>query len=168
MQHHVLSTPTAQINTTLDNNTLTFPINQALNLDFSHDSQIISVLVAFGLIQFADHLPTTHISSPREFIMSHLMPFAGRLDIEIIRAPAPVNPDRGNVKKVYLDGEPTSYVHFVLNQRTVPLGRSHGECGERDDGWCELGVFLEVMERQVERAEYEFACFGEYDMSTLR
>jgi hypothetical protein len=162
MQHHVIPSSRSQINTTLDNNTDTFPVHQALNLDFSHDANIISILVAFGLSQFAEHLPTTHIKEDREFVMSYLMPFAGRLDIEVIQAPAPVNPDR-SAEKTYLDGGPTSYVHFVLNQRTVPLGRSHEACGDRDDGWCEMSAFIEVMEKQIELADYEFACFGEYE-----
>jgi hypothetical protein len=164
MQHHLPATPSFQLNTTLDNNTLTFPTHQTLNLDFSHDSNIISILVAFGLTQFANHLPTTHIKPDREFMMSHLMPFAGRLDIEIIVAPAPVNSDRSDRKNVYLEGGPTRYVHFILNQRTVPLGRSHEACGKRDDGWCEMSAFLEVMEKEIEKADYDFACFGEYEM----
>lgn len=164
MQHRVLRSPTGQINTTLDNNTVTFPVDQALNLDFSHDANIISILVAFGITQFAEQLPTTHIKPDRQFIMSHLMPFAGRLDIEIIRAPAPVHPDRNRRDKdAYEDGKTTSYVHFILNQRTVPLGRSHEACGERDDGWCEMDTFIAVMEKEVEKADYEYACFGEYE-----
>jgi hypothetical protein len=162
MQHHVITDPTAQINTTLDNNTITFPVDQNINLDFSHDANIISILVAFGLTQFADHLPTSHIKEDREFIMSYLEPFAGRLDIEIIKTPAPVNPDRSD-GQVYLDGKPTSYVHFILNQRTIPLGHSHEACGHRDDGWCEMATFLHVMEKEVEKADYDHACFGEYD-----
>lgn len=161
MQHHVLTSPSAQINVTLDNNTVTFPIDQALNLDFSHDAGILSILVAFGLTQFNDTLPTTHIKPDREFILSHIQPFAGRLDIEVIRAPAPVNPKR-NQDEIYLDGKPTSYVHFILNQRTIPLGRSHPECGQRDDGWCDMDAFLKVMQKQIELADYDYACFGEY------
>jgi hypothetical protein len=161
MQHHVITSSASQINTTLDNNTITFPVDQNINLDFSHDANIISILVAFGLTQFADYLPTSHIKEDREFVMSYMMPFAGRLDIEIIKAPAPVNPDRSD-KKVYLDGEPTDYVHFVLNQRTIPLGRSHADCGDRDDGWCEMDTFIKVMQKQIELADYDYACFGDY------
>ncbi|PSN71649.1 phosphoglycerate mutase-like protein [Corynespora cassiicola Philippines] len=164
MQHHVLSSPTAQINLTLDNNTATFPTNQQLNLDFSHDSNIISILVAFGLTQFAALLPTDRIVTDREFVLSYLEPFAGRLDIEIVDAPAPVNPDRSDTHNVYLEGEPTRYVHFVLNQRTIPLGRSLDKCGPRDDGWCELGTFLEVQREQAQRADFEYACFGDWKM----
>ncbi|KAH7394471.1 3-phytase A precursor [Pyrenochaeta sp. MPI-SDFR-AT-0127] len=162
MQHHVITDPAAQINVTLDNNTVTFPLDQSINLDFSHDAGILSILVAFGLTQFNDVLPTTHILKDREFVLSHLQPFAGRLDIEVIKAPAPVNPNRSD-KKVYLEGEPTSYVHFILNQRTIPLGRSHKECGDRDDGWCEMKTFLKVQQKQIELADYDYACFGEYE-----
>lgn len=162
MQHHVITDPAAQINVTLDNNTITFPLDQSINLDFSHDAGILSILVAFGLTQFNDVLPTTHILKDREFVLSHLQPFAGRLDIEVIKAPAPVNPNRSD-KKIYLDGEPTSYVHFILNQRTIPLGRSHKECGNRDDGWCEMETFLKVQQKQIELADYDYACFGDYE-----
>ncbi|KAJ4292699.1 hypothetical protein N0V90_009362 [Kalmusia sp. IMI 367209] len=163
MQHHVLSSPTAQINTTLDNNTVTFPTQQALNLDFSHDSNIISILVAFGLTQFADYLPPTHILYDREFVMAYIEPFAGRLDIEVIWAPKPVRADR-SVKEVYEKGPPTRYVHFLVNQRTVPLGRSLKACGERIDGWCEMETFLDVQKEQIEKADFEYACFGDYEM----
>ena len=162
MQHHVITSPSATINFTLDNNTSTFPIFQNLNLDFSHDAQIISILTAFGLTQFNKFLPTTH-TVPREFILSHLEPFAGRLDIEVIQAPAPVNGNRSS-SDVYLQGPPTSYVHFVLNQRTIPLGKSLEDCGDRDDGWCEMSIFLTVQKKQIELADFDFACFGEYDL----
>ena len=162
MQHHVITAPAAQINVTLDNSTSTFPINQTLNLDFSHDSNILSVLVAFGLTQFNGVLPTDHILKDREFILSYLQPFAGRLDIEIITAPAPVNPKRSNLN-IYLEGPPTDYVHFKLNQRTIPLGRSLAECGERDDGWCDMETFLKVQEKQIQLADYDYACWGNYE-----
>lgn len=168
MQHHLPTTPpTFQLNTTLTNTTTTFPIHQAINLDFSHDSNIIAILTAFNLSQFAELLPLTHVPESHEFVLAYLEPFAGRLDIEIISAPHPVAPNRGNpeLKSVYLDGNETKYVRFALNQRTVPLGKSLSECGERDDGWCELGTFLEVIGRVIEEAgeEWEWACFGDWN-----
>ncbi|KAH7138446.1 histidine phosphatase superfamily [Dendryphion nanum] len=169
MRHHTLSTPTAQINTTLTNNTATFPTTQTLNLDFSHDSNIISILTAFGLRQFAAPLPSTHIPQTREFILSHLEPFAGRLVIEIINAPAPVSPRRKTATKdtIYEKGDATKYVRFVLNQRTIPLGRSLPECGDRDDGWCEFETFLRVQDKEVEKADFEYACFGDWEERSI-
>ena len=39
LQGHVITSPEGQLNVTLDNNTQTFPLNQSLYFDFSHDSK---------------------------------------------------------------------------------------------------------------------------------
>lgn len=146
---------------TLDNNTDTFPLNQSLYLDFSHDTNIVSILTAFGLRQFAGALDPKAYPGKHNFTLSHLTPFGARLDIEIIQTPKPLKADRsgyiGETEQV------TKYVHFVLNQRTVPLGWSFPECdAARLDGWCEFETFLKVQEDMPRRARYEYACFGEF------
>lgn len=161
LQHHVISEPTAQINTTLDGNNLTFPTNQSLNFDFSHDTNIMSILTAFGLTQFATYMPADHILPNRPLIVSHMEPFGARLDIEVINTPAPLNETRCEGAH-YTAGGPTTYIHFILNQRTLPLGVSFPECGERDDGWCELTTFLEVQSSKLEQSQYAYACNGKY------
>jgi hypothetical protein len=119
---------------TLDSMSSTFPINQKLNFDFSHEVNIFAVLTAFGLTQFAESFSPNHYTADRSVIVSHMTPFAARLDIEIIEAPQPVCADRSNGN--YENGSPTTYVHFILNQRTIPLGMSHAACGQRNDGTC--------------------------------
>lgn len=121
----------------------------------------MSILTAFGFTQFAPVLPATHIV-PHDLIVSHMEPFAARLDIELIEAPAPVAADRSNSSGVYLEGPPTTYIHFILNQRTLPLYRSFPACGTRDDGWCEVSTFLEVQESSFDLSQYEYACFGKF------
>ncbi|KAK6441542.1 hypothetical protein LTR95_002214 [Oleoguttula sp. CCFEE 5521] len=161
LEHHVISSPEAQINVTLDNNTATFPINQSLNFDFSHDTNIAAIITAFGFTQFAEVLPTDHIVRNRSLIVSHMEPFGARLDIEVINTPSPLYGDRCN-GTVYEPGPPTTYVHFLLSQRTLPLGRSFPECGNRDDGWCELQTWLNLQSNKLAEAEYEYSCFGNY------
>lgn len=58
---HLIKRPIAQINVTLDSNPKTFPLGQTLNFDFSHDTNIAGILTAFGLTQFSDVLPATHM-----------------------------------------------------------------------------------------------------------
>lgn len=161
LQHHVINSSVAQINVTLDNNTATFPINQALNFDFSHDTNIMSILTAFGFTQFAPVMPATSYQANRSLIVSHMEPFGARLDMEVINTPSPLNGSRANGPQ-YEQGPPSTYIHFILNQRTLPLGVSFPECGLRDDGWCELTTFLEVQEGMLAEAEYEYSCFGNY------
>lgn len=90
-----------------------------------------------------------------------MTPFGARLDIEIIKTPKPVLGvgSRGGFE----EGGETKYIHFILNQRTLPLGKSFPECGDRKDGWCELNTFLEVQEKMYDLAQFDYACYGEYD-----
>ncbi|KAF2103962.1 phosphoglycerate mutase-like protein [Rhizodiscina lignyota] len=160
LQHHLITSAEGQLNTTLDGMSSTFPLNQSLYFDFSHDTNIMGILTAFGITQFQPFLSAQAITPGRWLQVSHLEPFGARLDIEIIKTPRPVPADRA---ADYADsGDPTTYVHFVLNQRTLPLGFSYGECGNRADGWCEIGAFLDATAGLFDEADYEFACFGNY------
>lgn len=163
LQHRLITEPVAQVNVTLDGNPDTFPLDQALNFDFSHDTNIASILTAFGLTQFAPVLPADRIERNRSLIVSHMTPFAARLDMEVIETPRPLKASRKSGDEWEERGKVTRYVHFVLNQRTIPLGRSYPQCGDRDDGWCELETFIEVLETKVNEAEYEFSCFGDWE-----
>lgn len=162
LKNHTLGYSGSQINVTLDNNTDTFPLNQSLYFDFSHDTNIVSILTAFGFQQFATLLQPAAYPGQHNFTVSHIVPFGARLDVEIIRAPRPVAADRSG----YVDGASSSeikYIHFILNQRTLPLGLSFPECdASRVDGWCELDTFLRVQEAMPARAKYDDACFGPY------
>ncbi|KAG4430431.1 hypothetical protein IFR05_014086 [Cadophora sp. M221] len=159
LKNHTLGYSGSQINTTLDSSEETFPLNQSLYLDFSHDTNIMSILTAFGFTQFNTLLPSTHHPGPHNLTVSHLEPFGARLDIEIIQTPSPLN-----AKRQYEEGEKTTYIHFILNQRTLPLGLNFVECGvDRLDGWCELQTFLKTQEKAEELAKYDEACNGDYD-----
>ncbi|KAF9879048.1 histidine acid phosphatase [Colletotrichum karsti] len=161
LQNHTLGYSGSQINVTLDNNTETFPLNQSLYFDFSHDTNIASILTAFGFKQFARLLQPTEYPGPHNFTVSHITPFGARLDIEIIKTPKPFKADRSGYES---EGGETKYIHFVLNQRTLPLGWSFPECDvERKDGWCELGTFLKVQEEMPKLADYQRACHGDIE-----
>ncbi|KAK3328849.1 phosphoglycerate mutase-like protein [Apodospora peruviana] len=160
LKNHTLGYSGSQINVTLDNSTDTFPLNQSLYFDFSHDTNIVAILTAFGLRQFAGSLDPARYPGEHNFTVSHMTPFGARLDIEIIQTPKPVKADRSGYED---GGELTKYVHFVLNQRTLPLGWSFPECDDtRVDGWCELGQFLKAQEAMPRRARFEYACFGDW------
>jgi hypothetical protein len=97
---------------TLDSNTETFPLNQSIYLDFTHDTNIVAVLTAFGLTQFRGHLPPDRHPGAHNFTVSQMVPSGARLDIEVIKAPGTVKADRSG----YVDGtSETKYVHLVLN-----------------------------------------------------
>lgn len=160
LRNHTLGYSGSNINTTLDSSTETFPLNQTLYFDFSHDTNIVAILTAFGIRQFAEELPADKYPGEHAFTVSNVTPFGARLDIEIIKTPKPLSPNRDG----YRDGKVTKYIHFILNQRTLPLGKSFPECDpDRVDGWCELDTFLKVQEEMPERAKFDYSCYGDYD-----
>lgn len=159
LENHTLGYSGSQINTTLDNNTVTFPLNQSLYFDFSHDTNIMSILTAFGFKQFAGFLNETFYPGPHNLTVANLEPFAARLDIELIKTPSPLAANR-----TYISGNETTYIHFILNQRTLPLGFNFPDCdADRLDGWCELDIFLEVQKDATKLADYDYACNGNYE-----
>ncbi|RAH67258.1 histidine phosphatase family protein [Aspergillus aculeatinus CBS 121060] len=172
VEGHLLEVPanTTGANLTLDTNPVTFPLDQKLYLEFTHDANIVSVLTAFGLTQFADPLPLTGPTKDQQFHSSRIVPFAGRLNIEIISAPHRVSTTRSSSKAASKNGDyvtgsgPTQYVHFIQNQRTIPLHASFDECEYREDGWCELSTFLEIQRQSLAEAQYQYACFGNWTM----
>ncbi|TAQ89790.1 hypothetical protein B7494_g1902 [Chlorociboria aeruginascens] len=159
LENHTLSYSHSQINTTLDDNTVTFPLNQTLYFDFSHDTNIMAILTSLGFTQFSSFLPATHYPGPHNLTVSHITPFATRLDIEVIEAPWPIDEQRNYIKP----GDETFYVHFLLNQRTLPLGANFPACGRRLDGWCELDTFLEVQKKEMAKVDWDYACEGDWD-----
>ena len=170
LQGHLYNLPpgSTNVNTTLDEMASTFPLNQKLYFDFSHDTNIMSIITAFGLTQFAQPLPETGPPADQQLIVSHLTPFGARFVIELIEAPYPVSPKRPTnsscpTEEYYdMSGPPTKYVHILLNQRTIPLGVSYSSCGQRDDGWCEVNTYLDVLGGLLSQAQYEYSCFGSY------
>ncbi|KAK9433087.1 histidine phosphatase superfamily [Lipomyces doorenjongii] len=171
VEGHLLNVPanTTGANMTLDMNPVTFPVNQSLYLEFGHDGDIVAAMTAFGLTQFAGFLPATGPPAHQQFFSSKIVPFAGRLNIEIIKAPHKVSARRSSKTSAKHDayicdtGE-RHYVHFILNQRTIPLHVSFEACEYRDDGWCELTTFMNVQKESLAKAEYQYACFGNWTM----
>ena len=78
-----------------------------------------------------------------------------------ITCSAPIPSNRTNAT-VTGSGNITTYMHMRLDQRTVPLGRSYPGCGNRTDGWCEMGAFLSALGPAIGLANFTYACFGNY------
>lgn len=169
LQGHFYDLPpgATNANVTIDTNPDTFPLGQSIYMDFSHDTNIFSIITALGLRQFADHLSNSTITPNRNVTISHITPFGARMIFEQITTPKPVKatrPKNSNtaVADYYDEGHATQYMHITVSQRTVPLGYSIPNCGLRDDGWCEMGIFMNHLERLLETARYEYSCFGNY------
>jgi hypothetical protein len=169
LQGHLYKLPpgSAQVNATLDEMPSTFPLNQSLYFDLTHDVNIASVITAFGSTQFNQTLTANGPPANQQMIVSHMEPFGARLIWEFITTPHPVKASRpatnnATTSDYYDSGNATMYVHVSLNQRTIPLNASYSACPARDDGWCELTAFMGVLGSHLKTPDHEYACFGNY------
>lgn len=158
------------INDTFDNNTDSFPLNQPLYLDMSHDNTIVSVLSALSLDYFKygprGLVPSVEHAPSRTFKLNEITPFGANLAFEIWTVPKSVslydltatlykNPDLSGLANT------ETYLRIALNSAPVPLDGLPG-CETHKNGFCKVSGFLSGVETLRKTAEYQFTCFGKY------
>ncbi len=103
-----------QVNTTLDTDPSTFPLDRALYADFTHDNQMAAIYAAMGLFAQRAPLDPTTPDPRRTWITSELTPFSARMVVERLACTT-----QGK--------ENTLHVRVLVNDALQPLGF----CGAR-------------------------------------
>ncbi|EEB97798.1 hypothetical protein MPER_02809, partial [Moniliophthora perniciosa FA553] len=72
------------MNFTLDGDTRTFPVDQSLYVDATHEVVMLNIITALNLTSFAEDgpLPYDHIPKRRKFRVSQLVPFATNIQFQ--------------------------------------------------------------------------------------
>ncbi|ESZ93260.1 hypothetical protein SBOR_6360 [Sclerotinia borealis F-4128] len=178
LQHQYITSSNSSVNYTLDNNPITFPLDQKFYADFSHDDIIVSALTAMSMDYFRDAPSLTQYppNPNRKFILSHITPFAARLMTETIGCSS-ANSTAERTSKVQYT--PTQYgydpanatnkfVRMRLNHGILPLDTIRGgACKGRVDGLCEMGKFLESQSNATALANYDYVCFGNWTIANV-
>ena len=114
----------------------TFPLNAKIYADFSHDSDIVSILFAMGLYSslIQNPLSTTSVTPAEEadgFSSAYAVPFSGRVYVE---------------KMICEDtATPEELVRIIVNDRVaIP-----SNCGVDGSGRCTLSSFVEAQRALV-------------------
>ncbi|BCS22673.1 histidine phosphatase family protein [Aspergillus puulaauensis] len=173
LQNKLIDTSESSINSTYDGNKDTFPLNQPLFMDMSHDDVIVSVLAALGLDYFKyspQGMPSTVSHAPeRHFKLNELTPFGARLVSEIWTCPKDTS-FHDLQAQMYKNPDLTSqsdtqqYIRFVLNNAPLPLD-GLSACNGSVNGFCPLKSFLGEVPELTKQAAYQEACFGNYNAS---
>ncbi|KAI0361287.1 phosphoglycerate mutase-like protein [Trametes cingulata] len=142
------------LNATLDGNNVTFPLNQPIFVDATHDTVISTILVALNFTTMAANgpLPTDHIPKHQTYTSQHIVPFASNLVGQVMSCPA------SNKSK-----DKESFIRFILNDGVVPLtGIAH--CSANKDGLCPVADFVKGMKQRIAEVDYAFDCFANYSV----
>lgn len=114
------------INSTLDTDPATFPVDRKVYADFSHDNDMTGILAALGLYNATKPLSNTTMESTAQtkgYSAAWTVPFAARIYVEKLKC-----------KKVEEE-----FVRIVVNDRVQEMGF----CGGDRYGRCKLSKFVE-------------------------
>ncbi|KAL4071828.1 histidine phosphatase superfamily [Scleroderma yunnanense] len=138
----------------------TWPLNDALYVDATHEVVVLNVITALNLTTLAatGPLPADHIPANRSFRSSDLAPFATNMQFQLLSCPAHVNSPSSNVPV----SDPT-HIRIVINDGPVPL---HGirTCPISPHGLCPLSAFLEGQRETIRNTDWEWGCFGNWTL----
>lgn len=134
-------------NKTLNQDPITFPTDQAVNIDFTHDVTIGEVVVALNLTHFSRELSQDYIETaePR-WKSNNVSPFAANLLIQTISC--------GENSK--------EYARVILNDAVQPLS-GFGECGDNSQGMCEFELFIKALKQAKHETDFTFDCYGDFN-----
>ncbi|EXJ76614.1 uncharacterized protein A1O5_01122 [Cladophialophora psammophila CBS 110553] len=173
LQSQYITVSNSSVNSSLTNNSRSFPLGQKFYADFSHDDIIISVLTAASLDYLRDPPSLTQYPPDpnRHFILSHLTPFSARLVTEVIGCgsgkPVPKNSSQTQYYPTqygYSASDAThKFIRMRLNNGILPLSTIRGGyCGNRSDGMCPLSSFLKSQASAYDASNYDYVCFANY------
>ncbi|KAG0144274.1 hypothetical protein CROQUDRAFT_660242 [Cronartium quercuum f. sp. fusiforme G11] len=142
---------TSSVNTTLYNNPHTFPLDQSIYVDATHDIVLSSIVVALNLTSLASGgpLPTQHRDPHRSFRVEQIAPFGAQIATQVLSCP--------------VNGTSQNFVRIILNDAVVPLN-GLGNCGS-DQKWglCRIENFISSLKIRVNEIDFKKACFGKYN-----
>ncbi|KAJ9106890.1 hypothetical protein QFC20_003898 [Naganishia adeliensis] len=127
-------------------NDLQFPLNDALYVDFTHDTTFAELLPTLNLTSFAASgtPPLDHIPKHRSFISSKFCPFATNMQFQVLAC--------GDSSS----DEPT-HIRLILNDGVVPLTGLRG-CPDDEEGKCPIDVFVGALKDIIGEVDFAQEC----------
>ena len=122
-----------QTNHTLDSSSVTFPLTRTIYADFTHDDEIIAIIIAIGLFKQPGVEPLDPIKpNPRRiWRAANIVPFASRIVVERMDC---LNGGAGESSS-----KVTPSIRILVNQQIQPLEF----CGADTHGICTVDAFVE-------------------------
>lgn len=141
-------------NATLDNDNITFPLNQPIYVDATHDTIITSILVAMNFTSMAagGPLPRDYRPENQTYYANQLAPFAAQLIGQVMSCPSDSSEASSDTQQ---------FIRWLLNDAVIPLTGING-CPQDENGLCSLPVFIESMQSRITEVDYAQDCNGNY------
>ncbi|KAF7292227.1 Acid phosphatase [Mycena indigotica] len=147
-----IAASTTTTNATIVGSNITFPLDQPIYVDATHDTVISAIVVAMNFTSMArtGPLPSTHIPKDRSYIVNQISPFGANLVGQVLSCPSPASPA----------SSPT-HIRWLLNDAVVPLTGIAG-CAASTSGLCPLKAFVAGMKQRIREIDFAEGCFGNF------
>ncbi|GAA5953226.1 hypothetical protein JCM3765_007447 [Sporobolomyces pararoseus] len=147
LNHTLITDFSKGANETLDGNETTFPLNQSIFSDASHEVAIADALTALNLTALAKSgaPSSTSLDGNHTYIASQIVPFATSLQIQVLECS---------------QKSPSKQIRFILNDAVIPL--TYEGCESDKNGLCSYDTVLQALIKRINEIDYDYACNGNY------
>ncbi|KAL0070525.1 hypothetical protein AAF712_002358 [Marasmius tenuissimus] len=137
------------MNYTLDGDVRTFPVNNSLYVDATHEVVVLNIITALNLSNFAETgpLPYDHIPKNRKFKVSQLAPFATNIQFQLLSCTS----------------EPDPQIRVIINDGVAPLYGIEG-CPADKSGMCPVETFVRAQKKLLDKVDWDWACHGDWEV----
>ncbi|XAO23465.1 hypothetical protein I312_102243 [Cryptococcus bacillisporus CA1280] len=144
-----ITSSNSSVNTTLDNNSTYFPLNQSIYADATHEVVLLDTLTAFNLTALfsTGPLPVDRRVEGSSFVASQVVPFATHLVVQVLEC---------------TDQTPTKQIRFIVNDAVVPIGKSYEGCRSNKDGMCAFDTVVAALQKRIAEIDFNYDCHGNY------
>ncbi|KIS01610.1 acid phosphatase [Cryptococcus deuterogattii 2001/935-1] len=144
-----ITSSNSSVNTTLDNNSTYFPLNQSIYADATHEVVLLDTLTAFNLSALfsTGPLPVDKRVEGSSFVASQVVPFATHMVVQVLEC---------------ANQTPTKQIRFIVNDAVVPIDKSYEGCGSNKDGMCAFDKVVAALQQRIAEIDYDYDCHGNY------
>ncbi|KAI0048206.1 phosphoglycerate mutase-like protein [Auriscalpium vulgare] len=149
LTHTPIELHNSSTNATLDDNPVTFPLDQSLYVDATHEVVVLNIITALNLTNFAKSgpLPTDHIPEGRSFRVSQLAPFSTNIQFQLLQCA----------------GHHDQQIRVIINDAVSPLTGIEG-CPADAYGLCSVPTFVEAQKKIIGNTDWTWACHGNWSV----
>jgi Histidine phosphatase superfamily (branch 2) len=169
---------TFSINLTLDTNPTTFPLDQPIYVDATHDVVMVNIATALNLTTlFGEDVPPSgkKMRRGRRWLSSRIAPFAANMQLQRTCSSFSFRPAQfafalqllmaSNVvlecPDPSLQTHSSAHMRVILNDAVVALTGVSG-CPEQKDGLCPLDIFVNAQKKSIEGSDWDWTCYGNW------
>ncbi|PVG01496.1 phosphoglycerate mutase-like protein [Serendipita vermifera] len=151
MEPLVKNPSTFSVNLTLDSNPTTFPLDQDIYVDATHEVVIVNILTALNLTALAKDGPPSFkkMKRNRTWLTSRIAPFAANVQFQLLECSDPSL------------ASSSTQIRIILNDGVVSMTGVEG-CPEQKDGMCPLDTFIAAQKKLVEGSDWDWTCHGNW------